>query len=153
MNAEALISHAGLRPTKARLAVLGVIAETNSALSHTEIVERLAAHKEFDRVTIYRVLDWLTEHGLIHKISGSGDKRAWKFQLSQQRFKTVAPPSNNGFLTNNNHHHAHLHCQQCGKVTCVHELEPHFPPQVLAQYQVSAIDINIKGICADCATR
>jgi len=154
MTTQQLILQAGLKPTKARLAVLSIIAEANSALSHPEILERLSDQKEVDRVTIYRVLDWLTEHDLIHKIAGSGDKRAWKFQLSQPRFTAASTPqSTNGFISNNNHHHAHLHCQRCGKVTCVHELEPHFPPQILAQYQVSAIDINIKGVCADCAPR
>lgn len=153
MNAQDLILQVGLKPTKARLAVLNIIAEANSALSHPEILERLSDQKDFDRVTIYRVLDWLTEHALIHKIAGAGDKRAWKFQLSQSRFTSVmSPQSTTGMLANNDHHHAHLHCQLCGKVTCVHELEPHFPPKVLAQYQVSSIDINIKGVCADCAS-
>lgn len=153
MNAQDLIIQAGLKPTTARLAVLNTIAEAHSALSHPEIVERLSNQKEFDRVTIYRVLDWLTEHELIHKIAGSGDKRAWKFQLSQPRFTAVTTPQpSNGLLSGNGHHHAHLHCKHCGKVTCVHELEPHFPPQVLAQYQVTSIDINIKGVCADCAS-
>ena len=153
MNAQDLIIQAGLKPTKARLAVLNIIAEANSALSHPEILERLSGQKEIDRVTIYRVLDWLTEHALIHKIAGAGDKRAWKFQLSQPRFNSVtAPKPASGILANNGHHHAHLHCQVCGKVTCVHELEPHFPPKVLAQYQVTNIEINIKGICADCAS-
>lgn len=153
MNAQDLILQADLKPTKARLAVLNIIAEANSALSHPEILERLSGQKEIDRVTIYRVLDWLTEHALIHKIAGAGDKRAWKFQLSQPRFTSVtAPKATAGVLTNNDHHHAHLHCQVCGKVTCVHELEPHFPTQVLAQYQVTSIDINIKGVCADCAS-
>ncbi len=153
MNAQDIILQAGLKPTKARLAVLNIIAETNSALSHPEILERLSGQKEIDRVTIYRVLDWLTEHALIHKIAGAGDKRAWKFQLSQPRFSAVmSPQPATGLLANHDHHHAHLHCQVCGKVTCVLELEPHFPPKVLAQYQVSAIDINIKGVCADCAS-
>lgn len=153
MNAQDIILQAGLKPTHARLAVLNIIADADSALSHPEILDRLSGEKEIDRVTVYRVLDWLTEHALIHKIAGAGDKRAWQFQLSQPRFTSVTTPkASAGLLTNDSHHHAHLHCQVCGKVTCVHELEPHFPPQVLAQYKVSAIDINIKGICADCTT-
>jgi Fur family transcriptional regulator, ferric uptake regulator len=129
-----LISDAGLRPTKARLAVLEAIASADSALSHTEIVERLSTQKEFDRVTIYRVLDWLTEHHLVHKITG--ENRAWKFQFSQH---TTA------------HQHAHLQCASCGKVICIHEIEPHFSQSVLNKYQVESIDIHLKGICPDCA--
>ncbi|OYY48295.1 MAG: transcriptional repressor [Methylophilaceae bacterium 17-43-7] len=148
MTAQEQIINAGLRPTKARLAVLNTIAEADSALSHPEILERLSGQKEIDRVTIYRVLDWLTEHHLVHKISG--ENRAWKFQLSQQhKLHAPLPPSN--IMMSNNHHHAHLHCTMCGKVTCVHELEPHFPPTLLSKYQVSTIDINIKGICLECS--
>lgn len=148
MNAQELITAAGLRPTKARLAVLSIIAEASSALSHPEILELLSSSKEFDRVTIYRVLDWLTENQLIHKISG--DNRAWKFQLSTPTFSPVANSSNK-FMAKHQHQHAHLHCNVCGKITCIHELEPHFPADILIKYQVNQIEINIKGICADCA--
>lgn len=148
MTAQERIMNAGLRPTKARLAVLNTIADADSALSHPEILERLSGQKEFDRVTIYRVLDWLTEHELVHRISG--ENRAWKFQLSQQRFTPATAVQSSSTMLSNNHHHAHLHCKVCGKITCVHALEPHFPAQLLAQYQVTSIDINIKGVCAEC---
>ena len=151
MSAQERITNAGLRPTKARLAVLNTIANANSALSHPEILELLAGQKEFDRVTIYRVLDWLTEHELVHRISG--ENRAWKFQLSQQRFSPATSAQSSTAMLSNNHHHAHLHCKICGKITCVHELEPHFPPQLLVKYQVTTIDINIKGVCADCSAK
>ncbi len=148
MDATQLILDANLRPTKARLAVLNTIAHADSALSHPEILDRLSSQKEFDRVTIYRVLDWLTENQLIHKISG--ENRAWKFQLSTPTFSAVAGSSNK-FMAKHQHQHAHLHCTTCGKITCIHELEPHFPADILKKYQVNQIEINIKGICLDCA--
>lgn len=146
-TAEKIILKAGLRPTNARLAVLETIAEASCALSHAEIVEHLG-QKGVDRVTIYRVLDWLTEHQLIHRISG--ENRAWKFRLSQSRYQRV-PVLNQANVLTQNHQHAHLHCKVCGQITCIHELEPHFPNTVLAQYQVDSIDINIKGVCLQCA--
>lgn len=149
MDVNSLILDAGLRPTKARIAVLNTIAEADSALSHSEILERLSLQIEFDRVTIYRVLDWLTEHHLIHRISG--DNRAWKFQISQSRYQVVPTLSNESALTKN-HRHAHLHCKLCGQITCIHELEPRFPAAALAKYQVDTIDINIKGVCLQCAS-
>jgi Fur family ferric uptake transcriptional regulator len=151
---QSMITEAGLRPTKARTAVLKTIADAQSALSHAEILAQLAGQKEFDRVTIYRVLDWLTEHQLIHRISG--DNRAWKFQLSQSRYQSVSLQDSSRqahtSLLTQNHHHAHLHCKLCGQITCIHELEPHFPPSALNKYQVDVIDINIKGICLQCAS-
>lgn len=152
--AETIITQAGLRPTKARLAVLKTITESSSALSHAEILERLAGLKEFDRVTVYRVLDWLTENQLVHKISG--DNRAWKFQLSQPNDQVVSSKNHSANtklgMLGQNHHHAHLHCKICGQITCIHELEPHFPPAALNKYQVDTIDINIRGVCLQCAS-
>lgn len=133
MNVRDLLAETGLKSTKARIAVLETLVQSANALSHTEIIERMSG-REFDRVTIYRVLDWLTENGLAHKISG--DNRAWKFQLTSLQKA---------------HQHAHLQCTACGKITCIHELEPHFPPALLKKYQVSNIEVTLKGICADCA--
>lgn len=149
MNAEEIFLNAGLRPTKARLAVLKIITEANSALSHPEILEQLSEQKEFDRVTVYRVLDWLTDHQLIHRISG--DNRAWKFQLSQSRFVVVSTKTHLGMIAQN-HHHAHLHCKTCGQVTCILDMEPHFSRSELEKYHVDSMDINIKGICLQCSS-
>jgi Fur family ferric uptake transcriptional regulator len=136
IDAKQHILDAGLRPTSARIAVLSAISSADSALSHPEILERLASQKEFDRVTIYRVLDWLTHHHLVHKISG--ENRAWKFQLSQHKHET------------DTHQHAHLLCTSCGKISCIHELSPHFPKPLLEKYHVETIDVHFKGLCEDC---
>jgi|GEM_PF-2839360 Fur family ferric uptake transcriptional regulator len=81
-NAEKLILEAGLRPTKARIAELATISHTTAALNHADIMNVLEGNKKFDRVTIYRVLDWLHEHQLVHKILT--DNRSWKFQSNTQ---------------------------------------------------------------------
>ncbi|ACT48210.1 Fur family transcriptional regulator [Methylotenera mobilis] len=153
MNTQQIFIDAGLRPTKARLAVLTVLISTRNALSHSEILEQMASQKEFDRVTIYRVLDWLTEHHLIHKISG--ENRAWKFQYSRNTYthsKGSEASTDQKQLLPNAHQHAHLHCTACGAVTCIHEVKPQFPEQVLKLYHVESIDINIKGLCQHCNT-
>ncbi|WP_198290703.1 Fur family transcriptional regulator [Methylophilus sp. 5] len=153
-TAEQLITDAGLRPTKARMAVLTAMINSHTALSHTEILTALHGVKEIDRVTVYRVLDWLQENALIHKIST--DDRAWKFQLNapKRSYKTAGASSNPALLSNSgllgNHGHAHLHCQQCGIVLCIHELAAHIPAGIFETYQVSHIEISLKGICPDC---
>lgn len=146
-TAEQLMTNAALRPTKARIAVLNTLINSPTALSHTEILSALQGVKEIDRVTVYRVLDWLQEHALIHKISS--DDRAWKFQLNSPKrsFKTSANTSS-GMI--NNHGHAHLHCQFCGTVLCIHELAAHIPQAIFDTYQVSQIEISLKGRCPDC---
>ncbi|MFD0930328.1 Fur family transcriptional regulator [Methylophilus glucosoxydans] len=147
VTAEQLMIEAGLRPTQARTAVLTTLINSHTALSQPEILNALQGVKEIDRVTVYRVLDWLQENALIHKIST--EDRAWKYQLNSPKrsFKTPSslPP---GML--NNHGHAHLLCQSCGTVLCIHELAAHIPQAIFDTYQVSTIEISLKGLCPDC---
>jgi Fur family ferric uptake transcriptional regulator len=124
---------AGKRPTAARLAVLDVLIVANNALAHAEIIERLSADDQYDRVTIYRVLDWLTDNHLIHRIPC--DDRAVKFQVS---------------LPHTSHQHAHLHCTQCHKIICLDALQPSVSKQISKQFQIESVDMIIKGRCPDC---
>ncbi|NOT14675.1 MAG: transcriptional repressor [Methylotenera sp.] len=136
MNSVEILNNAQLKPTKARIAVLNTLINATNALSQPEILAQMTSQKEFNRVTIYRVLDWLSEHRIIHKIST--DNRAWKYQLSLHAHDQDA------------HHHAHLQCINCGKISCIHELSPHFSKSILEKYHVEAIDIHFKGLCEDC---
>lgn len=144
---ESLIKEAGLRPTKARVAVLSTISHAESALSHSDILKLLEGQDNFDRVTVYRVLDWLVEHQLVHKILT--DNRSWKFQSNNQTngYK-AATKSSKSFI--NGHAHAHLQCQHCGALICVHEFQANIPQQLIKQYQISTIEVNLKGICMQC---
>lgn len=147
LSAEHMISEAGLRPTKARTAVLNTLLNSHTALSQPEILSALQGVKEIDRVTVYRVLDWLHENALIHKIST--DDRAWKYQLNAPKRSFKSPvTATPGML--NNHGHAHLHCQSCGTVLCIHELAAHIPQAIFDTYQVTHIEISLKGLCQDC---
>jgi Fur family transcriptional regulator, ferric uptake regulator len=147
-TAQEMIAGNGLKPTKARISILNIMLNSKKALSHHDILTALEGVKEIDRVTVYRVLEWLLEHGLIHKISG--DDRAWKFQLNapERSFKASNAGSQNRFL--NNHSHAHLHCQSCHTVLCLDELEAKIPQEIFGEYRVSNVDLNLKGLCKDC---
>ena len=132
-SADQLIQASGQRATPVRSAVLSILMETDAALSHSEILDRLQALGEFDRVTVYRVLDWLVEHGLLHKVAGAG--RAWRFRLT--RNETM-------------HRHAHFQCNRCGKIFCLPDVQPVLPKKVPASFSVESIELNLKGICDDC---
>lgn len=132
-NAKQMIIDAGQRTTYSRLAVLETLISAQTALSHHEIQSLLSKEQHYDKVTIYRVLDWLTEHHLIHRIPS--DDRAVKFQAS---------------LPNTPHQHAHLHCSQCHKIICLDELQMHLPKEVKQQLQVESVDVIIKGRCPSC---
>ncbi|MBP8163590.1 MAG: transcriptional repressor, partial [Propionivibrio sp.] len=57
------IRRCGARATPARIRVLQLLRSTPGALSHNQI-EQALGESALDRVTLYRVLDWLVESGL-----------------------------------------------------------------------------------------
>lgn len=132
-NAKQMILDAGQRPTYSRLAVLDTLIAAQTALSHHEIQSRLSNEQHYDRVTIYRVLDWLTEHHFIHRIPS--DDRVVKFQAS---------------LPHLSHQHAHLHCTQCHQIICLDDVQMNLSKKVKQQLQVESVDVIIKGRCANC---
>lgn len=65
----------GFRITKARLAVLGTLADSTSPKSPRLLFEEISNNKEapsIDQVSVYRILDTLLEIGLIHQVFPSG---------------------------------------------------------------------------------
>jgi Fur family ferric uptake transcriptional regulator len=134
--AEALLVERGARVTRARIAALACLLEAREALTHHDIEKRLARHGDVDRVTLYRVLEWLTAEGLAHKVSG--DDRIWRF--------SAAGHDHPG------HAHAHFQCSECGKVVCLDEAR--VPAiAVPAGYRRREVEVTIKGSCDACAPR
>lgn len=120
----------GARVTGARVRLLELLRGADTALSHAEIEER-ARNLVVDRVTIYRVLDWLVESGLAHRIAGPD--RVW-------RFSTGANPTGG---------HAHIHCTQCGRTVCMGEIAP--PALRLPKgFKLESVELKVNGLCAGC---
>jgi len=130
---DSLIQEPRPRLSPVRSAVLSVLLGADGALSHSDVLEKLQSVDTFDRVTVYRALDWLAQQGLVHKVAGAG--RAWRFQAT--RSETM-------------HRHAHFHCKQCGKTFCLPEVEPILPREIPANFLVEAVELNIKGVCGAC---
>lgn len=123
------------RVTPAREHVLNILLAAPRALSHQEI-EVLAREQDlvFDRVTLYRVLDWLVTQRLAHKIEGQD--RVW-------RFNAVT-------ITASEHSHAHFHCTCCGQVFCLEQLQPSFAVTLPTGFQFESAELTIQGICPHC---
>lgn len=122
----------GARATPARIAVLRLLETAERALSHREIEEALTTG--FDRVTLYRVLDWLVESGLGHRITDAD--RVFRFSLA-------APDS----VKHNEH--AHFRCEACGKVFCLADI-PVPAPALPNGFSGKAVEYCITGQCARC---
>lgn len=130
-----MIHEIGQRPTSSRVAVLNLLLESEFPLTHNELLLTLTQTAPFDRVTLYRVLDWLVEHNLVHPIMG--EDRTRRFQLTHRHAT---------------HHHAHFECTSCGKIFCLDEVKPRIPNSVPSHFTVESVELNIKGQCGPCHT-
>lgn len=128
-----LIVGTGARVTRPRVAVLAELLAANRALTHREVAERLAHTAAIDRVTVYRVLDWLNEQGLAHKVAGEG--RSWHFNAA-------------GHVQDEPH--AHFECAACGHVLCLDTPPPRAAIRLPRGYELERIELLAKGWCPDC---
>jgi Fur family zinc uptake transcriptional regulator len=68
-RAERLCSRRGARLTAQRREVLTCVAQSHAAAGAYEIIDRMASHGARPApITVYRALDFLLAHGLVHKI-------------------------------------------------------------------------------------
>lgn len=131
-NAAARIRALGARATPARIAVLDLLARAERALSHRDIEEVLSSG--FDRVTLYRVLEWIVANGLGHRFADTD--RIFRFSLAEP-----------GRLAHQEH--AHFRCEACGKIFCLADI-PMPAPALPAGFSGKAVDYCITGQCAGC---
>ncbi len=132
-----MIRRHGGRLTPARSRVLEALLAAPRALTHGELEQQLAAPDPLDRVTLYRVLDWLVQEGLAHKIAG--EDRVWRFNASLSENPTRA------------HHHAHFRCTRCGRVFCLESLSTAFALNLPDGFRADAVELTVAGNCPECA--
>ena len=123
-----------VRSTVAKNEIQKLIANSAVALSQAEI--QSATKGLCDRVTIYRILDRLTEEGLIHKVLNIDG--VMKYAACAQ---TCA--------AGHKHNHLHFSCQKCKSVTCLVNIEPLF--KLPAAYKVVEMNFTLSGFCPKCA--
>ena len=133
--AETQIRATGARVTRQRVLVLDFLLTQQKSLTHHEIQAHLAKqeHEELDSVTLYRVLEWLTENELIHRIAGAD--QVWRFSAGAGHHA---------------HEHAHFQCIKCEQVTCFTDVALPRKIKLPEGFQTQEIDFLIKGTCASC---
>lgn len=139
--AEQLIRRSGARLTSPRFAVLSLLLSSDHALSHQEVTEGLAGKLLVDRVTVYRVLEWLVEQGLAHRIAG--EDRVWRFSMSRQ--EGLAEREGTA-----EHRHAHFACKQCGQTFCLESIPAALDVKLPAGYRSEVVELTIRGLCGHC---
>ncbi len=137
--AESLCLRAGVRFTELRRDVLAMILDAGAPSTAYQLLDRLRDRRgSATPPTVYRVLEFLLEHGLIHRI-----ERLNAF---------VACVGDEG----HRHQAQFLICTHCHRVT---ELDDHAVAAALDHaivskgFRMTKSTIEVEGICADCARR
>ena len=136
-RARELIRNSGSRLTVARQRVLAELLGAESALTHIELQKRVEAGAEpIDRVTLYRVLEWLEEAGLAHRVAGP-----------DRVFHFSARPAQGP--------HGHFRCVRCSRIYCIEEsgaLARRVRALLPTGFSGEEIDVTVSGRCAHCAS-
>lgn len=132
-QAEDLIRATGARLTRPRARVLAFLLEEEHPLTHHEIQARLPG-EALDTVTLYRVLEWLSANGMVHRIAGAD--QVWRFSTSAGR---------------QDHDHAHFQCTSCDAVTCFNDTPLPRRVKMPEGFTSQEVDLLIKGICPRCS--
>lgn len=132
-QAKTMLRETGARITRPRVEILAVLLAAERAVSHNEVESRIAGAPGIDRVTVYRVLDWLSEQGLAHKIAGAD--RAWLYNAAER-----AHPAS----------HAHFQCERCGTVICLDAYGGKPRVRVPRGFVTRDVALTVKGYCATC---
>lgn len=132
-RAETLIRGTGARVTAPRIEILAALLAAERALTHQELEQRIERGRGMDRVTIYRVLEWLTAHDLAHRIAG--DDRTWRFN--------AAGHAHDG-------DHAHFQCNGCSTVFCLEDFSPSPAIRLPRGFRPQQVELTVRGLCAKC---
>ena len=146
---DTLLSAHGLRRTAAARLVLGwLLAHPDTSYTHAQLQVALAGDAEvaLDRVTLYRLIDRLTQVGLL--LCWVDAKRVRRYQAMPSSVHAIP----------------HFECQSCHRDSPLagalkanaKDLERAAQTALEALkalgYQGMSMDFAVRGVCADCAT-
>ena len=135
-NYRDLLHDSGLGVTEHRLRVLEAIGNAANPLSARQIYAIVGGDQAINRVTIYRILDHLVDHGLAQRISSSG--RSFFYGLAPNAFHSP---------------HPHFYCRACGRMNCLAPESISMDMQGLEKTfagKVQNIEVRIDGVCRKC---
>jgi Fur family transcriptional regulator, zinc uptake regulator len=136
-EAEAICRQAGARLTRLRRQVLGLLLEAEGPVTAYELLDRLRAERSATPAGVYRSLDFLLAHGLVHRLD------------SRKAFVACIHPDHP-------HVSQFLICRRCGTAV---EVEDERISSVVGEwsqrlgFEVEAESLEVSGSCATCRTQ
>lgn len=127
-----LLTKHDLKITQARVSLLEIIEKENKPLDAQFLIDSLKSSSQVDKVTIFRILNVLTEHGILRRL---------EFGEGKARYE----------LNTEDHHH--LICQNCGKIEDISDcnigaLEKEIKHK--KHFLVKLHTLEFFGFCKDC---
>jgi Fur family ferric uptake transcriptional regulator len=125
LDAEKKVRELGHRVTSARVLTLAKLIKAKKPMTHDELL--VDFQTPMDRVTLYRVLDWLVTQGLAHRITA--EDRVWRFMAGEAAGQ-----------------HPHFYCENTGEMLCLSDIKlPDF--KLPAKFTVKHVDVVFHGTC------
>ncbi len=123
-----------IRKTQSLEMLLAEFQNDSGAISAIELVKRLSSN--FNKTTVYRVLDKLEDDGVLHSFLGNNGIK-W--------YAKCNGCSKSGHIDV----HPHFQCLDCGKMDC---LDINVPIPKLSNRQVMTSQVLIQGKCEACCS-
>lgn len=134
-QAREMLKAAKLYCTKHRITIIKVLLRARRPLSQEQIA-RCCGKKNFDKVTIYRILESLLKVGLIHK--AFIDKRASHFELAHNCTDKQC--------------HPHFTCTNCGRTHCLMDMSLPMAASMHNGFLIHHQKVLLEGLCPECAS-
>jgi len=149
-QAREAIRTQGARVTATRVRVLATLLDAVSALTHQEVFDRIGRAVSVDRVTVYRVLEWLVQSGLAHRIAG--EDRVWRFSALHQSDHDHPTHDGHDGEAHTHAQHGHFQCDACRRMFCIDA--PVGIEQTLqrlpAGFEGRDVEMVVRGLCPAC---
>ncbi len=132
MDFTKLLNKHDLKITQARISLLELIEKENKPLDSQFLIDTLKQKFKVDKVTIFRILNVLTEHGILRKL---------EFGEGKARYE----------LNTEDHHH--LICQSCGNIEDISDCNIEALEKEIKQkkhFLVKLHTLEFYGLCKDC---
>ena len=141
MNSQIIdiLENHDVKPTAMRMLVLEQMLLQKKHLGLSDLESLLYPA---DRVTIYRTLQTFVKNGIAHSVETSNSGSVYGLCSDDCNSHSHADQ------------HPHFICEKCKNVTCNNDFtytihkSPNSP-----HYDVHKIEVTIKGICPDCASK
>jgi len=137
-HARAVLQRAGHHRGAARDELIDLLGRQDCALSALEIEDALRGERRerpVGRASVYRVLELLSEHGLVTRLD-VGDGTA--------RYEFVDPAG---------HHHHHLVCEECGELVAFEDRDLERSITRLSRrlgFSLEDHEVVLRGSCPGC---